>query len=49
MGLVVNNVPFDRAIMMTDNERMAWLILIGQANGKRWDWGMMNWLPDRDD
>jgi hypothetical protein len=38
LALVQQNVPFDVAFSLTNNQRKAWLIAIGENEGGEFDW-----------
>lgn len=40
-----HGVPEERAFAMDHLERLAWMIVIGQAEGNTWDWSTMAWRP----
>ncbi len=42
--LVKNGVPFDVAFSLAADERLAWVVALGELAGRRWDWGAMAWL-----
>jgi hypothetical protein len=33
----------ERAFSMRRDERIAWIVVVGQTEGQEWDWGMMRW------
>ena len=41
--LVRNHVPFDVAFSLDWDERTAWIVVMGQLDGRVWDWGAMRW------
>ena len=41
--LVRNGVPFDVAFSLEQVERTAWIVVIGELDGRVWDWGAMRW------
>lgn len=43
MLLVQNGVPFDVAFSLGAEERLAWVVALGELAGRRWDWGAMCW------
>ncbi len=43
LWLVRNGVPFDVAFSLDQGERTAWIVVLGELNGKQWDWGAMRW------
>jgi len=38
-----NGVPFDVAFSLEQEERRAWIVVIGELDGLVWDWGAMQW------
>lgn len=44
MLLVQNGVPFDVAFSLGAEERLAWVVALGELAGRRWDWGAMCWV-----
>ena len=41
--LVQNGVPFDVAFSLGAEERLAWVVALGELAGRRWEWGAMCW------
>ena len=41
--LVKNGVPFDVAFSLADDDRTAWVVAIGELEGKRYDWTTRRW------
>jgi hypothetical protein len=41
--LVKNGIPFDVAFSLDDDERLAWVVVMGQLNGLTWNWDTMSW------
>lgn len=41
--LVRNGVPFDVAFSLEADERTAWIVVLGELDGRVWDWGAMRW------
>jgi hypothetical protein len=41
--LVMHGVPFDVAFSLDDDDRTAWVIAIGELDGKRYDWTTRQW------
>ena len=44
LWLVRNGIPFDVAFSLDQDERTAWIIVLGELNGRVWDWGAMRWV-----
>lgn len=44
LSLVKQGVPWDVACEMDDDERTACLIICGELEGEKWDWGEMRWI-----
>lgn len=44
--LVKHGVPFDVALSMDNAMRLAWLVVVGQSEGNKWNWGSMSWEPN---
>jgi hypothetical protein len=42
--LVRNGVPFDVAFSLTVRERQAWVVAIGQLDGRTFDWDAGVWI-----
>lgn len=45
--LVKNGVPFDVAFSLPDDERLAWVVVMGQLSGMTWNWDSMSWEKPR--
>ena len=45
--LVKNGVPFDVAFTLPPDERFAYVVILGELAGGRFDWGAMRWIEDR--
>lgn len=43
LRLVKNGVPFDVSMSIPDYQVLAWSIIMGQADGGKWDFGSMKW------
>jgi hypothetical protein len=43
LALVKAGVPFDVAAALAPHERAAWLIILGELDGGRFDWKAMRW------
>ncbi len=41
--LMRNGVSFDVAFSLDVAERTAWVVALGQMDGRTWDWGAMRW------
>ena len=41
--LIRNGVPFDVAFSLEQAERTAWIVVMGELDGREWDWGAMQW------
>ena len=41
--LVRNGVPFDVAFSLAADERTAWIVVMGEMDGRVRDWGAMRW------
>jgi hypothetical protein len=39
----MHGVPFDVAFSLDDDDRTAWVIAIGELDGKRYDWTTRQW------
>ncbi len=46
LALVMHGVPFDVAFALDPAEMLAWTVIIGEANGGRFDWDAMTWRHD---
>jgi hypothetical protein len=44
--LVKNGVPFDIAFSLPHDERLAYIVVFGMLDGRRFDWDSLTWLPD---
>jgi hypothetical protein len=40
-------VPFDVAFSLPDDERLAFLIVLGSLDGNQFDWETMSWQSDQ--
>lgn len=40
-------IPFDVAFSLSNNERVAWLIICGEIDGGEFDWSTGNWRDRR--
>lgn len=45
--LVMNGIPFDVAFSLDEEERLAWVVIIGEFKGGRYDWYTNSWEPTR--
>lgn len=45
--LVRSGVPFDVAFSLPDDERLAFVIVLGSLDGNHFDWDAMTWQDDR--
>jgi hypothetical protein len=45
--LVKNGVPFDVAFSLDDEERLAWVVVMGQLSGREYNWTARRWEPPR--
>jgi hypothetical protein len=45
--LVKRNVPFDIAFSLPDEERLAWIIILGEQEGRKFDFNTMRWTHRR--
>ena len=43
LWLVRNGIPFDVAFSLDEDERRAWIVALGELDGRTWDWGAMRW------
>lgn len=43
MFLVMNGIPFDVAFSIDDEERLAWVVIIGTLKGLRYNWAGRRW------
>jgi hypothetical protein len=43
--LARGGVAEERAFSMRRDERLAWIIALGELEGGDWDWSRMNWRP----
>jgi hypothetical protein len=41
--LVRNGVPFDVAFSLPARDRLAWVVALGELDGRSFDWGRMSW------
>jgi hypothetical protein len=41
--LCMNGVPFDVAFSLDAETRLAWVIAVGELQGRVWDWSAMRW------
>ena len=41
--LVKNGVPFDVAFSLDEEERMVWVVALGQLAGLQFDWDKCSW------
>ena len=41
--LVRNNIPFDVAFSLDQDERTAWVVVLGELDGRTYDWEAMQW------
>jgi len=41
--LVRNGVPFDVAFSLPADERLAWVVVFGELDGREFDWRAMRW------
>jgi len=41
--MVKNGVPFDVAMSMTEEVRLAWVITLGEQDGGEFDYSSMSW------
>jgi hypothetical protein len=41
--LVRNGVPFDVAFALPVSERLAWVVALGQLDGRVFDWTSLSW------
>jgi hypothetical protein len=41
--LVKNGVPFDVAFSLPDDERVAWVVIMGRFSGLTYDWASRSW------
>jgi hypothetical protein len=46
LALATRGVPFDVAFSLESHEIIAWNIILGQLDGRVWDWRAMNWKKD---
>jgi hypothetical protein len=37
-------VPFDVAFSLAEDDRTAWVVAIGELEGKRYDWTTRQWM-----
>jgi hypothetical protein len=44
---VKHNVPFDVALCMEPDERLAWCVFYGQLEGHEYDFDRMRWKEQR--
>jgi hypothetical protein len=42
--LVKNGVPFDVAFSLAEDERVAWIVIMGRFNGLNYDWAERRWM-----
>lgn len=45
--LVTNGVPFDVAFSLDEDERLAWVVVIGRLKGREYNWQTKDWEPVR--
>jgi hypothetical protein len=45
--LVMNGIPFDVAFSLDDDERLAWVVVIGTLKGRTYNWFTREWEPIR--
>lgn len=43
IALVKYGVPFDVAFSVSNDMRVAWLIIFGEIDGGEFDWGAITW------
>ena len=43
LELVRNGVPFDVAFSLSPEDRLVWVVVMGELSGRQWDWGDMTW------
>lgn len=41
-------VPYDVALSMDDDMRLAHCVILGRLEGSEWSWKEMRWIPPRD-
>lgn len=41
--LVMNGIPFDVAFSLDDDMRLAWVVIIGQLKGMKYNWDRRTW------
>jgi hypothetical protein len=44
---VKNNVPFDVAFSLDELDRLAWVVIFGEFEGQRFNWGTGRWEEQR--
>jgi hypothetical protein len=42
--LVRNGVPFDIAVSLSEDERLAWIIAMARLDGMEFDWSTRGWV-----
>lgn len=47
MWLVKNGVPYDVAFEMSDAERLAHVVVLGEFEGNKFDWRRVRWEPQK--
>jgi hypothetical protein len=48
MRLVGAGVPWDVATKMSDTMRFALVVMVGEQEGRDFDWDAMRWRPPKD-
>jgi hypothetical protein len=43
LALVKFGVPFDVAFSLTNNVRVAWLVIMGELDGGEFNWSSLRW------
>lgn len=47
VALVAQGVPYDVVMEMTAARRMAWIVALGEREGRIFNWKLLEWDPQR--